>query len=105
MSQWSPLCYFVAIMHLLSQSSYIVFLCGDQLLNVTFIFLSARCLRSPGFSLIRFILSMCHRLYVGAWTLYMLYKVNANMNGSQFGELPSASTRVRHTELLSQLIH
>ena len=47
------LCYFVVILHLFSQSFGIVFLCGSRLLNVTFSFLSARCIRWPGFFPIR----------------------------------------------------
>ena len=49
----TPLCYFVAILHLFSQSLSIVLRCGVQLLNVTFSFLSARCNRWPGFVPIR----------------------------------------------------
>ena len=41
---WTPLCYFVAILHLFSQSLSIFLWCGSQLLNVTFSFLRARCL-------------------------------------------------------------
>ena len=50
---WKPLCYFVAILHLFSQPLNIVVRCGGQLLNVIFSFLSARCIRSPGFVMIR----------------------------------------------------
>ena len=46
---WTPLCYFVAILHLFSQSLSIVLRCRGQLLNVTFSFLSDRCIRWPGF--------------------------------------------------------
>ena len=41
-------------------------------------------------------LSLCHRRRVVG--LSMLYKVNSNSNHCLFSELPSASTRVRHTE-------
>ena len=40
-------------------------------------------------------LSLCHRYHVAA--LFMLYNVNSNSNHCLFGELPSASVRVRHT--------
>ena len=50
---WTPLCYFVAILHLFSQSLSIGLRCVGPLLNVTFSFLSARCIRWPGFVLIR----------------------------------------------------
>ena len=40
-------------------------------------------------------LSLCHQRRVGG--LSMLYMVNANSNHCLFGELPAASTRVRHT--------
>ena len=40
-------------------------------------------------------LSLCHRRCVAG--LSMLYKVNSNSNDCLFSELPSASTRVRHT--------
>ena len=46
---WTPLCYFVDILHLFSQSLSIVFRCVGQLTHVTFSFLSARCIRWPGF--------------------------------------------------------
>ena len=44
---------FVAIFHLFSQSLYIVLRCGDQLLNVIFSILSARCIEWPDFDMIR----------------------------------------------------
>ena len=47
-------------------------------------------------------LSVCHRRRVAG--LSMLYKVNSNSNNWLFGELPSASTWVRHTELRPHLI-
>ena len=50
---WTPLRYFVAILHLFSQSLSIVIRCGGQLLNVTFSFLRAWCIRWPGFVPIR----------------------------------------------------
>ena len=40
-------------------------------------------------------LAMCHRRRVAG--LSMLYKVNPNTKHCLFSELPSASTRVRHT--------
>ena len=49
---WTPLCYFVAILHLFFQSLSIVLRYGCQLLNVTFRFSSARCIRLPGFTMI-----------------------------------------------------
>ena len=50
---WTPLCYFVAILHLFSQSLSIVLRCGGQLLNVIFSFLSDRCIQWLGFALIK----------------------------------------------------
>ena len=83
----------------------IVLPCGAQLLNVTFSFLSDRCIRWLGFVLIRVFLSLCHRRNVAILT--MLYKVNSNwilkLNLSshaghcKFSEHPSASTTFRHT--------
>ena len=40
-------------------------------------------------------LSLCHRRRVAG--LSMLYKINSNSNHCLFSQLPSASTRVRHT--------
>ena len=54
---WTPLCYVVAILNLFSLS--IVLLCGGQVLNVTFSFLSGRCIRWPGF--VSIIVFCCHR--------------------------------------------
>ena len=48
-------------------------------------------------------LTLCHRHNVAGFI--MLYKVNWNSNHSLYSELPSASTRIRHTELLPQIIH
>ena len=50
---WPPLCYFVAILHLFSQTLNIVLQCVGWLPNVTFSFLSERCIRLPGFVLMR----------------------------------------------------
>ena len=49
----TPLCYFVAIMHLFSKSLSIVLRCGDQLLNVTSRLSRVRCIRWLGFAMIR----------------------------------------------------
>ena len=83
---WTLLCYFVAILHLFSQSLSIVLRCVGQLLNVAFSFLSARCIRWPGFVLIR-VSFRCHRRRVA--NLSMLYKSNSNFNHCLFSELPS----------------
>ena len=48
-------------------------------------------------------LSLCHRRHVVA--LCMFYKVNSNSNHCLFSELPSASARVRLSELRLQPIH
>ena len=80
------MCYFVAILHLFSQSLSIVLMCGGQLL-VTFSFLSTRYIWWPGFVPIK----------VLSAGLSMLCKVNSNYNNWLFSELPSASTKVRHT--------
>ena len=77
-------------------------MCGDQLLNVTFSFLSAGCIRWTGFVPIR-VSCRRHRRRVGG--LSMLYKVNWNSNHCLFSELPSASTKYNIPELQSQLTH
>ena len=51
----------------------------------------------------RSFLSLRHRRHVAG--LCMLYKVNSNSNHCLFNKLPSASSKVRHTELRPQLIH
>ena len=53
MSSWTPLCCFVAIMHLFSKSLSIVLRCGGLLRHVIFSFSRARCIRWPGFAIIR----------------------------------------------------
>ena len=50
---WTPLWCVVAIIHLLSQSLTIVLKRGGLLLNVSFCFLSTRCIRWPDLALIR----------------------------------------------------
>ena len=50
---WKPLCYFIAIFQLFSQSLSIVLRCGGQLLNIAFSLLSARYIQWPGFVQIR----------------------------------------------------
>ena len=50
---WTPLCYCFGILHLFSKSLSIVLPRGGQLLNVTFRFLTARCIRWPGLVQIR----------------------------------------------------
>ena len=84
-----PLCYFVAILHLFSQFLSIVLWCVCLLLNVTFSFLSARCIRWPGY----FSITVSWRR-VDEFSMFC--KVNSNSNNCLFSELPSASTRVRH---------
>ena len=88
------LCCIVATMHLFSQSLSIVLRCGGLLL-CPFLLLErqvysvARLCPDQTFSL------LCHRRHVAA--LCLLYKVNSNLNHRFFGELPSASVRVRYT--------
>ena len=54
MSLWTPLCCFVATLHLFFQPLSIVHRrCGGLLLNPIFSFSSARCIRWPGFAMIR----------------------------------------------------
>ena len=48
----TPLCYYVAILHLFSQSLIIALRCGGLLLNIIFSFSSTRCIQWPGFALI-----------------------------------------------------
>ena len=74
MSLWTPLCCFVGTMHLFSQSLSIVLRCGGLLLNVTFSFTNARCIRWPGFCPDQTFLSLCHRRNVAAqcMTLYVV---------------------------------
>ena len=50
---WTPLCRFVAILSFFSQCLSFVIMCGGLLLNVVFSFSSTRCVRLPGFALIR----------------------------------------------------
>ena len=86
------MCYFVYFLHLFSQSWSIVLRCGGQLLNQLLerqVYSVARLCPDQSF------LSLCHRRRVAV--LSMLYKVNSNSNHCLFSELPSASTRVRHT--------
>ena len=94
---WTPLCYFVAILHLFSQSLSIVLRWGSD----------AEChLRLPErqvYSMAMLcpdqsFLSLCHRRSVGG--LSMLYKVNSNSDHCLYSEHPSASTRFRHTHPL-----
>ena len=97
-SLWTSLCCFVAVMNLFFQSLSIVLLCGGLLLSASFSFPSARCIRWPGFALIR-VSCRCHRRHVAA--LYMLYKVNSNSNLCLFSELSYASVRVWHTQVVT----
>ena len=53
MSLWTPLCCYVATVHLFSQSLSIVLRCGNLLLNDIFSFWRARCIRWPSLNLIR----------------------------------------------------
>ena len=76
-------------------SSRIVLRCGCQLLNVTFSFSSAGCVRRTDFALIRV---SCHCL-----SSCISYKVNSNSNNCLFGKLPSAFTRVLHSPLESKV--
>ena len=62
--------------------------CHNQLLEHQ-VYLVARLCPDQSF------LSLCHRRYLAL--LCMLYKVNSNSNHSLFRDLPSASSRVRHT--------
>ena len=69
----------------------IVLLCGDQLLTVTSSFSSARCIRWKGFALTKFLVVVSCVIIVT-----LLDKAYSNSNLCLFGDLPSASTRVRH---------
>ena len=91
---WTPLCYFVAILHLFSQSLSFVLRCGGQLLNVIFSFMSARRIWWPGFVPIRVFVDVSS---ASCAKISILYKVNSNSYRCLFSELPSASSRVRHT--------
>ena len=84
-------------MHLSSQSLSIVLRCKGLLLNVSFRFSSARCIRWPDFADQSF-LTLCHRSHVA--TLCVLYKVKSNSNHCLFSALPSAHTRVDTPELI-----
>ena len=64
-------------LHLFSQSLSIVLRCGGQLLNVTFNFLSGRCIRWQGFFSIRV---SCRYVRRRVADLGLLYKVNSNSN-------------------------
>ena len=68
-----------------------------QLLNVIFNFLSAKCIRWPGVALIR----VSCRCVIDVELLGFVCctsDANADSNHCLFSELPSASTRVRHTQ-------
>ena len=82
-------------MHLFSQSLCIVIPYGAQLMNATFSFSSARCIRRPDVALIK-ISYHCVIDVVLTAVPCLLYKVKSNSNRCLFSELPSASTRVRH---------
>ena len=60
----TPLSYFVGILHLFSQSLSIVLRCAGQLLNITFSFLSSRCIRWAGVVPIRV---SCRSVIDGEW--------------------------------------
>ena len=79
-------CYFTFVLPILEFCSL---MWGSA---ATFSFLSARCIRWPGFIHQSF-LSLCHRRHVAR--LCMLYNVYSNFNHCLFSELPHASTRVR----------
>ena len=86
--------YFVAIMHLFSQSLSIVLRCGGLLLNATFSFSSAWCIRWPGFFLIR--VSCCWVIDVmllGYVCCTRLIRIRTTVCSASF---LSAFTRVRH---------
>ena len=87
------LCCFVVTMHLFSQSLSIVLWCRSLLMSVIFCFSSARCIRWPGFALIK--LSCRYMINVMLLQLCMLYKVNSNSSHCLLSGLPSASVRVR----------
>ena len=92
-------CYFAFVLPILEYCSPVwgsAALCHLQLLERQ-VYSVARLCPDQSF------LSLCHRRRVAG--LCMLYKVNSNSTHCLFTELPSASTRVRHTELRPQLIH
>ena len=78
-------------LHLFFQSLSIVLRCGGQLLNVTYSFLSASCIRWPSIILI-WASGRCHRCRVAG--IRKLDKVNSNSSHCLFSELISASTTV-----------
>ena len=92
---WKPLCYFVAILHLFSQSLSIVLRCGGQLLNITFSFLSTGVFGGQAWSRSEFF--VVRSSTSSGWAYSMLHKINLNSNHCLFSQLPSASTRVRHS--------
>ena len=92
---WTPLCYprcyFAFVLLILEYCSPVWGLadeCHLQLLEHQ-VYPVARFFHDQSF------LSLCHRRRV-AW-LSMVYKLNSNSNHCLFSELPSASTRDRHT--------
>ena len=95
---WTPLCYFVAILHLFSQSLSIVLQCGDQLLNVTISFSSARCIQWPGVALIRISYRCVIDVMLLSCVCYTM--LIQTRNYCIFSEFPSASTRVRQPKLV-----
>ena len=98
----TPVLLRIAILHLFSQSLSIVLRCMGQLLNVTFSFLSARCIRWPRFCPDPSFLLLSSTSF--GWAIYFVQGYS-NSNHCLFSELRSTSTRVRQNELRPQLIH
>ena len=83
-------CYFA---YLSPNPWSIVRRCGGQLLNVTFSFLSERCIRWPGFVPIRI---SCRCAIDVVWQGLVCFTRLIRTPIILFSELPSAPTRVRH---------
>ena len=92
---WTPLCYFVAILHLFSQSWSIVLRCGGHAAECLLQLLELQVYSVARLYPNQRILSLCHLRRVAE--LRLLYRFNSYSNHCLFNELPSASTRVRYT--------
>ena len=88
------LCFFIATVHLFSQSLSCVLRCWGLLQNVIFSFSSARCIQWAALPWSDFVavvsLSSC------CWTVYVV-QVNLNLSHCLFSDFKSAAVRVWHT--------
>ena len=96
----------VTSLHLFSQSLNIVLRCGGQLLNVTFSFLSARCIRRPGFVPIRVSCCVINVVWLGLvcctrliWTLITFCSASFHLLLLEF-DMPELRPQLIHWSLM-----